>query len=79
MLTRPLPAKAIATVLALIVTSLVGLSPARAVTCDDVRDLNVAQQDYWSKRLHLSFLQRHLIWVACYRDYRAKPVNTARW
>jgi hypothetical protein len=79
MLTRPLPAKAMMTVLALIVAVLVGLSPARAVTCDDVRDLNVAQQDYWSNRLHLSSLQRHLIWVACYRDYRAKPVNTARW
>lgn len=78
MLARPLLAKVIASGLVLIVVSMVGLSPAVAVTCDDVRNLSVAQQDFWSKRLHLSSWQRHLIWLACYRDYRARPVNTER-
>lgn len=53
-------------------------SPARAITCDDVRGLSNIQQDYWSKRLHLSSWQRHVIWVACYRDYRTKPAITVQ-
>ena len=47
----------------------VASAPARAVTCEDVRHLSSAEQDYWSKRLNLSGEQRHQIWVACYRDY----------
>lgn len=43
---------------------------AHAFTCDDVRHLSAAEQNYWSKVLHLTSGQRHLIWVVCYRDYR---------
>ena len=50
-----------------------GLVPAVAqsyngVSCDDVRHLSPAEQDYWSQRLNLSSAQRHRIYVACYRS-----------
>lgn len=61
--------------LALMVT----MGSALAVTCDDVRALSTAQQSYWSQRLHISAYQRHLIWVACYRDYHAHQFKTVRW
>jgi hypothetical protein len=43
---------------------LVGAATAsvQAVTCEDVRSLSRAEQDYWSKRLHLTREQRHQIW-----------------
>lgn len=58
-----------------IATCVVSL-PAHAFTCEDVRGLSKAQQDYWSKRLNLTGEQRHRIWVACYKDYR--PNNRTR-
>jgi Spy/CpxP family protein refolding chaperone len=39
-------------------------SPA---SCQDVRNLSTAEQDYWSRRLNLTRAQRHQIWVACFR------------
>jgi hypothetical protein len=39
------------------------------VTCDDVRALSRAEQNYWSERLHLSSEQKHRIYVACYQNY----------
>ena len=45
-------------------------SSAMAFTCDDVRGLSRAEQDYWVKRLNISATERHQIWLACYRDYR---------
>jgi hypothetical protein len=45
-------------------------SSAQAFTCDDVRHLTSAEQNYYVKLLHISAVQRHQIWVACYRDYR---------
>jgi Spy/CpxP family protein refolding chaperone len=54
----------------LVVTS---VSSARAVTCQDVRDLSAAEQDYWSARLNLTSAQRQQIWAACYgRHFRAR-------
>lgn len=52
-----------------------GLMPAAAqsyhgVTCDDVRRLSPAEQNYWSERLNLSAEQRHRIYIACYQNYR---------
>lgn len=52
----------------------IGLAPAGAqsfngVTCDDVRSLSHAEQEYWSARLNLSAEQRHRIYVACYQNY----------
>jgi hypothetical protein len=52
-----------------------GLASARAqtfqgISCDDVRRLTTAEQDYWSERLNLSAEQRHHIYVACYQNYR---------
>jgi len=44
----------------------VSASSAGAVTCEDVRRLSRAEQEYWSKRLNLSAAQRHQIWQACY-------------
>jgi hypothetical protein len=52
--------------------------PAQAFTCEDVRGLSTIEQNYWSKRLHLSSAQRHLIWVACYRDYRPSTQELVR-
>ena len=37
-----------------------------AITCDDVRGLTRAEQNYWSKQLNLTPDQRHRIWVECY-------------
>jgi hypothetical protein len=58
-----------AALLALTIVAFPGSLPAHAFTCDDVRNLSSAEQNYWSKRLNLSSMQRRLIWVACYRDY----------
>ncbi len=55
----------------------VSASPARAFTCEDVRGLSMEEQNYWSQRLHLSSLQRHVIWVACYQKYRAPELHVA--
>ena len=46
-----------------------GSLPARAVSCEDVRNLTTAEQEYWAKRLNLTSEQRHRIWAACYKDY----------
>ncbi len=51
---------------------------ANAFTCEDVRGLSTQQQNYWSKRLHLSSTERHLIWVACYRDYHSPTTELVR-
>jgi hypothetical protein len=55
--------------LTMTVATCLGSLPARAVTCEDVRKLSAAEQDYWSKRLNLTSDQRHRIWLACYKDY----------
>lgn len=67
---------------------LCGLAPANAqtfegVTCNDVRSLSAAQQNYWSARLNLSAEQRHRIYVACYQNQdnggsRRTAANTYR-
>ncbi|HEY1735845.1 MAG TPA: hypothetical protein VGG12_04300 [Methylovirgula sp.] len=54
-----------------------GLTPAMAqsisgVSCDDVRRLTPAEQDYWSHRLNLTSAMRHQIYVACYQKYDAR-------
>lgn len=49
------------------------LAPAHAITCEDVRSLTAAKQDYWSQILNLTSAQRHKIWVKCYRDYSRTP------
>jgi hypothetical protein len=64
---------------AVTVATFLGAATAQAVTCDDVHGLSAEQQGYWSKQLHISAYQKHLIWVACYRDYRADRVKTVRW
>ena len=60
-------------------TMLICLTASRvcAFTCEDVRSLSTAQQNYWSQRLHLSASQRHVIWVACYQKYRAPELRVA--
>ena len=45
-------------------------SSAQAFTCDDVRHLTSAEQNYYAKLFHITATERHLIWAACYRDYR---------
>lgn len=54
-----------------------GFGPALAqsyhgITCDDVRRLSSAEQNYWSQRLNLSSEQRHRIYVACYEKYDSR-------
>ena len=44
--------------------------PAAAVTCEDVRALSKAEQDYWSQLLGLTHVQRHQIWLRCYGHAR---------
>lgn len=70
--------KNIVVLLALALTSVLGSIPARAFTCDDVRGLSTAEQDYWSKQLMLSSMQRRLIYVACYQNYRARTQEIVR-
>ncbi len=48
-----------------------GTAPVQAVTCEDVRSLSRAEQDYWSKQLNLTREQRHQIWQACYGRVRS--------
>jgi hypothetical protein len=68
----------IAILLSLALSAFLGSVPAHAFTCDDVRGLSTAEQDYWSKQLQLSSAQRRLIWVACYRDYRPRSQEIVR-
>jgi hypothetical protein len=66
---------------ALLILTLGALSisvPAQAFTCEDVRGLSTVEQNYWSKRLHLTSIERHLIWVACYRDYSSPTPEFVR-
>ena len=58
---------------AMLVATCFVASSAMAFTCDDVRSLSTAQQDYWAKRLHISMQDRHRLWIACYRNYRPGP------
>jgi hypothetical protein len=56
---------------ALLLISAFGVSsPAQAFTCDDVRHLTFAEQNYYAKMLHISAVERRQIWTACYRNYR---------
>jgi Spy/CpxP family protein refolding chaperone len=48
-----------------------GTVPVEAVTCEDVRSLSRAEQEYWSKQLNLTREQRHQIWQACYGRFRS--------
>ncbi len=68
---RPFRIRNIVALLAFAGATFVGTFSAHAVTCEDVRHLSTAEQNYWSKVLHLTAQERHLIWVACYKDYRA--------
>jgi hypothetical protein len=61
------------------VATFFGVPTAQAVTCDDVRGLSAEQQSYWSKQLHISAYQKHVIWFACYRDYRPDRVKMVQW
>jgi Spy/CpxP family protein refolding chaperone len=58
------------TLLAAVVLVCAATAPVPAVTCEDVRSLSRAEQDYWSKRLNLTREQRHQIWQACYGGFR---------
>jgi hypothetical protein len=70
--------KNIPILLTITIATFLGSMPARAFTCEDVRGLSTAEQNYWSKQLNLSSTQRHLIWVACYRNYRPKTEEIVR-
>lgn len=75
MLSRPISAAALGAMA--VAASLVSM-PAHAVSCEDVRNLSKAEQDYWSKRLNLTAEQRHRIWVACYQGWQQpKPEELA--
>jgi len=77
LLSRPISAAAFG---AIAVTASVVSMPAFAVSCEDVRNLSAAEQDYWSKRLNLTEAQRHRIWVTCYQQNKkpAEPLELAR-
>ena len=45
---------------------------AAAVTCEDVRALSKADQEYWSQVLGLTQSQRHQIRVECYVHARGR-------
>jgi hypothetical protein len=51
-----------ATAAALIASS----TPGHGITCDDVRGLTRAEQNYWSKQLNLTSDQRRRIRAECY-------------
>jgi hypothetical protein len=55
----------------------VSLSPAAAVTCQDVRKLSAAEQEYWARRLRLTAAQRHQILATCYKSSpRSNQIGT---
>jgi hypothetical protein len=49
---------------------------AAAVTCEDVRALSKADQEYWSQVLGLTQAQRHQIRVECYGHARGRRLAT---
>jgi len=65
----------LALIAAIIVLLALSLSPVHAVTCQDVRSLTAAEQDYWSRVLNLTSAQRHKIWRACYRNHFREARN----
>jgi Spy/CpxP family protein refolding chaperone len=74
-LSRPISVAVLGT---LAVTASLISVPAHAVSCEDVRSLSTAEQDYWAKRLNLTPVQRHRIWVACYQGrQQQKPEEIA--
>ena len=69
----------VTTAVGLFALTAINTLPAYAVSCEDVRKLSKAEQDYWSKQLNLTGEQRHRIWVACYRDYKPDhPIDIAQ-
>jgi hypothetical protein len=66
---RVIHSKRLTVLLAMTLAGVVSSLPAHAVTCEDVRGLSPALQDYWSKRLHLTAQERHIIWISCYQNY----------
>lgn len=51
--------------------AVLGSGPVLAFTCEDVRGLTKAEQNYWSKQLNLTPEQRNRIWLECYGQARA--------
>jgi Spy/CpxP family protein refolding chaperone len=49
---------------------MISSTPVLAFTCEDVRGLTKAKQNYWSKLLNLTPDQRHRIWLECYSQAR---------
>jgi Spy/CpxP family protein refolding chaperone len=49
---------------------MISATPVLAFTCEDVRGLTKAKQNYWSKLLNLTPDQRHRIWLECYSQVR---------
>jgi hypothetical protein len=52
------------------------LPAAAEVTCEDVRALSKADQEYWSQRLGLTQAQRHQIRVECYGHAHGRRLAT---
>lgn len=74
-LSRPRFSRALGAIALLALTSLAAV-PAYAISCEDVRNLTSAEQEYWAKKLNLTGEQKHSIWLARYKNYRpdrAKP------
>jgi Spy/CpxP family protein refolding chaperone len=67
-----------AAVVAMTATAFFAATPARAVSCDDVRALTKAEQVYWSKKLNLSAEQRHRIYQECYGQARLIEAKDSR-
>ncbi len=67
--------KLLTLIAASIILLTMSLTPAHAVTCEDLRRLTAAERDYWSQVLNLTSAQRHKIWLECYRHYSHGPRN----
>jgi hypothetical protein len=57
---------------------MISAMPALAVTCDDVRALSKAEQNYWAKRLNITPAQRQQIRLECYGDAHASDTKVDR-
>jgi hypothetical protein len=54
-----------------------GQVSAQAVTCEQVRSLTRAQQDYYAKKFGITAAQRQEIYLRCYKNYDARQRRAA--
>jgi hypothetical protein len=54
-----------------------GQASAQAVTCEQVRSLSRAQQEYYAKKFGITAAQRRQIYLKCYKNYDVRQRRAA--